>query len=205
MLSLFRLKETSRRLREGDWSPKNDLFCLGFFLLVEWGSVPSVGDKVTWWFYIYKGLTAFLIYLCWEANKGARGSEFLRRFLALYRCHMLRLWLAYISFVVLLLLAGLAGCLLSGNFRGAFYGECAPFIADYLIGLLGIHPFSPGFNQALGGMGYFMQFRTVGDLIFWSVVAFFWRSVYSSLAELSMRRSLPLLPEGSDPLSDLQQ
>jgi len=205
MLSLFRLKETSRRLREGDWSPKNDLFCLGFFLFVEWGSTPAVGDKVTWWFYIYKGLTVFLIYLCWEANKGARGSEFLRRFLAFYRCHMLRLWLLFISFVVISQFAGFAGCLLSGNFRGAFDGECAPFIAEYLASLLDIHPFFPGFNQALGGIGYLTQFRTVRDFIFWGVVAFFWRSVYSSLAELSMRRSLPLLPEGSDSLSDLQK
>ena len=203
MLKLLRLKETSRRLRDGDWSAKNDLFCLGFFLFVEWGSVPAVGAD--WWFYIYKCLTAVLVYFCWEANKGERGTDFLRRFLALYRCHMLRIWTVFISYIVVMLSLGFLGCLLTGNIEGAFSGYCSESVDKWVGTFLDIHPFSPPVNKFLGGIGYFAQFQRVRDLVFWVVVALFWRSLYSSIEKVSTRKPLPALPAGSEPLSDLSE
>lgn len=190
MLYLFRLKQTSSRLRDGNWTAKNDLFCLGFFMIFEY---LSVGQNMWWLFYKMANLVA--IYFCWRANGADRGTDFLRRFLALYRCCVMRLWFILLLLVVFMLLAGFIGCVFSGNLTGALYGECAPGLSDKVVSLLAVRP-APS-------IGYFSEFLSVGHFVYWGIFGFFWATIDSCLVKIAITKPLLALPEGTESLPDL--
>jgi len=191
MLSLFSLKETRRKLLDGEWSPKNDLHCLVFFLLVQWFWGSGVWSAL---FLTYRALEIYAIYMCWRANGAGRRIDFLRRFLALYRCCTLRLWALCVPSIVLIVLAGFIGCIVSGRLYDALNGECAPLLVDKTIGILNVH---------LSSSSPVSELLSVGNFVYLSVYAFFWQTIDSALVKLSVRKPYPALPAGSEPLSDL--
>lgn len=200
MLSLFRLKETSRRLRDGDWSAKNDLFCLGFFLFVQWLSVTqgnkwASGDYVI----LFKIMELWAIRECWKANGAVRGVDFLRRLLALYRCCTLRLWSVVLFSVVLTMLAGFIGCIFLGDSSGALYGECAYRIFSEKI------PSFIGSRVFPSAIGWISDFFTVGYFFAYGIFAFFWGTIDYAFVKLATKKPLLALSDGSDPLSDLSE
>jgi len=192
MLYLLSLKETTRRLRDGEWSPKADLFCLIFFLLLQWLSARGGWTALS---VSYKLIDLYAIGMCWRANGAGRGIHFLSRLLALYRCNMLRLWAVSLSSVVLMLLAGFISCVFSGNLHEALNGECATLISNKILDILDVRPsFSFISDPRLLSVGYF---------VYMSVFGFFWWTIDSALVKLSVRKPFPALPAGSEPLSDL--
>jgi len=198
MLSLLKLNETIRRLREGDWSSKNDLLCLLFFFLVEASNAyyyevdlitPSIARP---WGIV---LTGFFIWVCWRHGAGNRGDEFARRFLAIYRCHCLRFSIAVWSFVVF--------CEL---FLGALNIIFEFPSLDWVISL---KPFGELNKNLLDGRGLSIfvlpSYLSVGDFAKWSVVLYFWRSVQLSMRQLSTSKPLLALPQGSESLPDFSE
>jgi hypothetical protein len=193
MLSLFRLKETCRRLREGDWSSKNDLFCLGFFLLSGW----VLGGYDNQWQGYYRVVEILSIYLCWRANGANGGTDFLRRFLALYRCCVLRLLAVFFLVVALMLSAGFVRCVFSGDLSGALYGECAPRLSERIFSLLDI--------RSTSSMGFYSHFLSLRHFVYWGAFVSFWGTIDLSLAKLSSKKPIAALPAGSEPFSDLSE